>query len=139
MFSHVISLYLDIINFNSIKFKGIKMQLFLIEFVMLGFVFSVAYILSCVDGCTIVSYSWRATRQTLSWRPDRETLSIIHFYIKFILNFFFIHSFYQFKLQWLISTCLTWIINFISFMTNYVLCMEYQYVLLCNLFHYCLF
>ena len=37
MFSHVISLYLDMINFKTIKFKGIKMQLFLIEFLMSRF------------------------------------------------------------------------------------------------------
>ena len=37
MFSHVISLYLDMINFKTIKFKDIKMQLFLIEFLMSRF------------------------------------------------------------------------------------------------------
>ena len=34
---------------------------------------------------------------------------------------------------------LTWKINFISFMTNCVLYVKYQYVLLCNLFYYVLF
>ena len=90
---------------------------------------------------TTLSFNWSMG----SWRHEvmgtwGHWLHVFHWFHCFHCFNIFLYSFILSIQASMISfNFLTWIINFISFMTNYILCMEYQYVLLCNLFHYCSF